>query len=38
VHAVAVGPGDVPELVVEGLDDVRQTVEFRLRLSTAARG
>jgi hypothetical protein len=30
VHAVRVRPGDVAELVVEGLDDVREPVQLRL--------
>ena len=37
VDAIAVGPGDVPELVVERLDDVRQPIELGFRLATAAR-
>jgi hypothetical protein len=32
VHAVGVGPQDVPELIVESLEDVRQPVEFGLGL------
>ena len=31
VNVVAVGPGDDPELVVEGLEDVREAVEFEFR-------
>ena len=38
VDAVRVGPGDVAELVVEGLEDVGQPVEFRLGLVAAAAG
>ena len=30
--AVGVIPGDVAELIVEGLEDVREPIEFRLRL------
>ncbi len=35
-----VGPGDIAELVVEGLDDVRESVQLRLGLvaPTAGRG
>ena len=37
-NSVRVLPGDIPELVVEGLEDVRETVEFRLRPVAAAGG
>ncbi len=36
VDAVGVGPGNVAELVVEGLEDVGEPVEFRLGLVAAA--
>ena len=36
VDAVAIGPGDVPELVVEALEDVREAVEFGFRPVAAA--
>ena len=36
VDAVAVGPGDVPELLVEALEDVREAVEFEFRYVAAA--
>ena len=37
-NPVRVLPGDIPELVVEGLEDVREAVEFRFRAVAAAGG
>ena len=36
VHAVRVGPRDVAELIVEGLEDVGEPIELRLGLAPAA--
>jgi hypothetical protein len=37
LDAVRVGPGNIPNLVVERLEDVGEPIEFRLRLPAAAR-
>src|SRR5437773_995052 len=38
LHAISVSPRDVAEVVVEGLDDVRETIKFRFWLAPPARG
>ena len=36
VHPVRIRPRDIPEVIVEGLEDVAKPVEFRLGLAPAA--